>query len=113
MKLKRHLGLFGIVLLAVFGLAACTEVSSAYGVAYGGQTLAITVVTIDRAPELRYTNVIDQSGPRYWLLEPSEDDFELVVVHLTVANHTAPSWTLTERRPNYVTSCPTSTSPLT
>jgi hypothetical protein len=83
--------LWGLTVLAALGMAACSEVSSSYGQYYKGRTLTLSVATIDRLPELRYTINAEEQDPRYLLLTPSEDGLELVVVRLEVSNHTATS----------------------
>jgi ABC-type transport system substrate-binding protein/azurin len=55
---------------------------------FQGRTLILSVVTIDRAPELRYT-VVEYGVEKFVSLTPSENSLELVVLHLKVQNHTA------------------------
>ena len=77
--------------LAVLALGACAEVSPAYGQYFQGRTLVVSVVNIERVPELRYAVADQQGGLDYMRVAPSEPDLELVVVHLKVQNHTATS----------------------
>ena len=57
---------------------------------YQGRTLTVSVSSIERFSELRYSTVVERQV-RHVRLLPSEDGWELVVVHLKVANHTATS----------------------
>ena len=81
----------GAVLLMALATAACTEVSPAFGQYYQGRTLTISVVSIDRMAELRYSSGLPGQDPRHLRLTASEDGLDLVVVHLKVENHTATS----------------------
>ena len=78
-------------LLAVMGLSACTEKSSAFGNYYQGRTLVVSVVNMHRLPELRYATSLGENGLQYVRLAPSEAEFELVVLRLKVENHRATS----------------------
>ena len=80
-----------LLLLAALTLGACAEVSPAYGQYFQGRTLVVSVVNIERVPELRYAVEGQQSALDYMRVAPSEPDLELVVVHLKVQNHTATS----------------------
>ena len=88
---QRQMVLWGLILIAALGIAACSETSPSIGQYYQGRTLTVSVSTIERLPELRYTVVVDQQEPRHVRLLPSEDGLELVVVRLKVQNHTATS----------------------
>ena len=80
-----------LLLPAVLALAACAEVSPAYGQYFQGRTLVVSVVNIERVAELRYAVADQQGGLDYMRVAPSAADLELVVVHLKVQNHTATS----------------------
>lgn len=71
--------------------AACSEASSSFGRYYRGRTLDISVVTIERVPELRYSTVGAGQSARHFRLAPAEKNSELVLVRLKVENHTATS----------------------
>ena len=75
--------------LAVLGLVACSGTSSNLGKFFNGSTLTISVVTIERAPELRYATIDPEQVIRRWRLVPSRADLELVLVRMKVQNHTA------------------------
>ena len=99
MKQLRHTPLMGkrqslfliLASLAVLALAGCSDASPTFGQFFSGRTLVISVVGIERVSELRYTAVAEEDSPIYVLLAPTQDDLELVVVHLKVQNHTATS----------------------
>ena len=72
-------------------LAACSNTPSSFGRAHRGRSLDVTVFAMDRMPELRYTNACTDGAIDHHRLLPSEDGQELVLVRLSVANHTATS----------------------
>ncbi|MCI0782325.1 MAG: hypothetical protein J4N93_13610, partial [Chloroflexi bacterium] len=82
---------WGAVLLMALATTACTEVSPAFGQYYQGRTLTVSVVSIDRMSELRYSSGLPGQQTRHLRLTASEDGLDLVVVHLKVENHTATS----------------------
>ena len=88
---QRQMVLWGLILIAALGIAACSDTSPSIGQYYQGRTLTVSVSSIERLAEIRYSTVVDQQEPRHVRLLPSEDGLELVVVHLKVANHTATS----------------------
>ena len=88
---KRLTVFLALVSLVILAMAGCSDASPAFGQFFSGRTLVISVVGIDRVPELHYTAVIEEQVPTYVRLVPSEDGLELVVVHLKVQNHTATS----------------------
>ena len=71
--------------------AACSETSPSFGRYYQGRTLALSVVTIERVPELRYSTMAQAQAARHYRLIPAEKNFEVVLVRLKVENHTATS----------------------
>ncbi|MFB3098020.1 MAG: hypothetical protein ACE1ZZ_05040, partial [Dehalococcoidia bacterium] len=54
---QRLMVLLPLVLALSLGLAACSDVSPAFGQYYKGRTLHLNVVTLDRTPELLYFTV--------------------------------------------------------
>jgi hypothetical protein len=70
-------------------LTACSGTSSNLPVARAGQTLSVTVTELERLPELRYSTIDPEGVIRRWRLLPSGERLELVLVRLTVGNHTA------------------------
>lgn len=90
--MKRQLlvitSLFVLLLLA---LGACSGTSSAFNQYYQGRTLAISIVTMERVPELRYRTVDSQGQTHHYLITPSEEGMALVLMRLKVENHTATS----------------------
>ncbi len=96
-KIKRStptIYLVSLALLVPVLLAACADVSPAIGKYYMGRTLHISVVSMERVPELRYSLHVDQTaqtGPKHYRLAPSESDQELIMLRLKVENHTATS----------------------
>ena len=66
--------------------AACSDVSPAFGQYYKGRTLHLSVVKLERAPELLYL-----SGTKHYRIRASEEKLELVLLRVKVENHTATS----------------------
>ena len=64
---------------------------SIFGRHHQGRTLNISVVSIERVPELLYTTTDHLGVIRDWRLAPSAEGLELVLVRLEVQNHTAVS----------------------
>ena len=81
------------VILSIFllGLTACQDVSPAIGKYYTGRTLHVSVVAMERVPELIYTLPDADGGPKYYRLAPSEGDQELLMMRMKVENHKATS----------------------
>ena len=77
-----------LFLVLMLGFSACTDASPAFGQYFRGRTLDISLVTLERTPELLYP---DLSGSRHFRIRPSADDLELVLVRVKVENHTATS----------------------
>ncbi len=67
-------------------LAACSDVSPAFGQYYKGRVLHLNVVKLERTPELLY-----QHGDKHYRIRPSEANLELVLIRVKVENHTATS----------------------
>ena len=72
--------------------------SSTYGQYFQGRTLHVSVVSLERVPELRYSTVDPNEVIRRWTLLPSNPGNELVLVRLKVENHTAASATINIHR---------------
>ena len=72
-------------------LAACSDTPTSFGRAYRGRSLDVTVLALDRLPQLRYTNSYPAGNVDHHRLMPSEEGNELVLVRMQVANHTATS----------------------
>jgi hypothetical protein len=93
---KVFLGLLPLLLLALpLLVAACAETSSAFNKPHRGRTLDVSMVSLDRVPELRYrlTHLGEDGEPvtRHYRIAPSSPDMELVLLRLKVENHTATS----------------------
>jgi hypothetical protein len=82
---------FPTFLLLLLALGACSETSSAFNQYYRGRTLDISIVTMERMPELRYRTVDSQQQVHHYRITPSEEGMELVLMRLKVENHTATS----------------------
>ena len=94
-----------LIVLSVFVIpvfAACFSESSTLGQYRRGRTLHLSVVSMERTPELRYStcDVLAGSNPpacdpegieRRWSISPSAPGMELVLVRAKVENHTAVS----------------------
>lgn len=86
--------------LALMVMMACTSESSTLGNYRKGRTLHLSVVSLERTPELRYStcDVLAGSNPptcdpdgakRRWSISPTAPGMELVLVRAKVENHTA------------------------
>ena len=73
-----------LILGLSLSLAACSDVSPAFGQYYKGRILHLNVVTLERAPELLYMH-----GAKNYRIRPSAEEMELVLVRVKVENHTA------------------------
>jgi hypothetical protein len=73
-------------LALTISFAACSDVSPAFGQYYKGRTLHLSVVKLERAPELLYL-----SGTKHYRIRPATADLELVLLRVKVENHTATS----------------------
>ena len=91
-----------VVGLVVAALVGCASESSNLGQYKKGRTLHFSVVSVERTPELRYSTcdllagsnpaVCDPDGmERDWVIAPSAEGLELVLVRARVENHTAVS----------------------
>lgn len=91
-----------LVLVTLAALLACASESSNLGQYKKGRTLHLSVVSVERTPELRYStcDVLEGSNPpvcdpsgkeRDWAIAPSAEGMELVLVRARVENHTAVS----------------------
>ena len=58
---------------------------------FRGRVLHLNVVSLERAPELRYSTIDSNGAVRYWSLTPSKPGSELVLARLKVENHTVAS----------------------
>ena len=67
-------------------IAACSDVSPAFGQYHMGRILHLNVVKLDRAPELLYMH-----GTKHFRIRPSDENLELVLIRVKVENHTATS----------------------
>lgn len=65
--------------------------SSTFGQYHQGRTLHVSVVSLERAPELRYSTIDPNQVIRRWSLSPSTPGAELILARLKVENHTAVS----------------------
>ena len=88
---KFLLGFYPFLLLIVLALGACTEASPVFGQYFRGRVLDLSVVTLERTPELLYSTVDAEQVKRHYRIRPSAEDLELVLVRLKVENHTATS----------------------
>lgn len=61
---------------------------------FRGRTLHVSLVSLERLPELRYTTVDPNGVFRRWALFPSGPDSELIMARKKVVNHTLDSFTI-------------------
>lgn len=88
---RRRLGLSALMVVLLLAEAACSGTPSNFGRYFRGRTLDLSVVALERLPELRYSTMGPQQEFRHFRLIPSKPEFELVLVRLKVENHTATS----------------------
>ena len=75
------------LILITFLVAACSDTSSNLPIARVGSVLNITVVDLERLPELRYSNLFQGRVVNHFRLTPTQEELELLRVQ--VGNHTA------------------------
>ena len=71
MKSRNRLFILAAAMVALLALAACSDNLSNLGKYYAGRTLHISVVKIERAPEVRYATIDPEQVIRHWLILPS------------------------------------------
>ena len=90
-NIMRHHGrvlLFPAILIIILA-AACSDASSNFPIGRAGGTLTISVLDLERLPELRYSNVFQGRVVNHFRLTPALEESELVLLRVQVANHTA------------------------
>ena len=81
-----------VLLSAVaLGIAGCAETSPNIGQFFKGRTFHVSVASMDRLPELRYSVAQPDGGFAHLKIAPSDETMELVVLRVRVQNHTATS----------------------
>ena len=70
-------------------LVACSDTPSNLPIARAGNVLDVTVLDIERLPELRYSNVFQGRVINHFRLTPTQEEKELVLLRVRVGNHTA------------------------
>jgi len=88
---QRLLVISPLLFLLLLALGACSGTSSAFNQYHRGRILDVAIVTIERMPELRYRTIDAEQKTHHYLITPSEEGMELVLVRLKVENHTATS----------------------
>ena len=86
---RRRRALLLPVILIILLVTACSDASSNLPIGRAGSTLTITVVDLERLPELRYSNVFQGRVINHFRLTPTLEESELVLLRMQVANHTA------------------------
>ncbi len=88
--LGRHpLRLCAAIAAVLLAVAACSGDSSDYPVIRAGRTLHVTVLALDRLPELRYSQFFQEQPLGHFRVRPSQEGMEIVLARLRVENHTA------------------------
>ena len=90
-KTACKLSLVSAVALLLLALAGCAEVSPALGKYYTGRTLHLSVVAMERAPEVIYNLPQASGAPEYYRIAPQEEGQELFMLRVKVENHKATS----------------------
>ncbi len=85
------LAVIAMLVLALTALPGCSSEPSSFGQYFKGRTLHVSVVSLERVPELRYSTIDPNQVIRRWSLSPSAPGAELVLARLKVENHTAVS----------------------
>ena len=80
-----------LLALALTALAGCTSEPSTFGQYFQGRTLHVSLVSLERLPELRYSTIDPNQVIRRWSLSPTAPGNELVLARVKVENHTAVS----------------------
>ena len=70
-------------------VTACSDTSSNLPIARAGSVLTVTVVDLERLPELRYSNVFQGKVVNHFPLTPTREGSELVLLRVKVRNPTA------------------------
>ena len=91
--LARTTRLYAVLLLVIVMLApaSCGSESSTFGQYFQGRTLHVSVVSLERTSELRYSTIDPNQVIRRWSLLPTQPGHELVMLNIKVENHTAVS----------------------
>ena len=89
MKSRKRIIILAAAMVAFLALAACSDNLSNLGKYYEGRTLHVSVVKIERAPEVRYATIDPEQVIRHWRILPSAPGLELVLVRMKVENHKA------------------------
>ena len=76
-------------ILIILLVSACSDTSSNFPIARAGSVLSITVVDLERLPELRYSNTFQGRVVNHFRLPTTQEGSELVLLRIRVANHTA------------------------
>jgi hypothetical protein len=77
------------VILIILLVAACSDTSSNFPIARAGNILDITVLDLERLPELRYSNVFQGRVVNHFRVTSTQEGSELVLLRVRVGNHTA------------------------
>ena len=77
--------------LPLLAMVGCEDVSPTLGKYYTGRTLHLSVVAMEREPEIIYTLPRAGEAPKYYRIAPAEEDQELLMLRVKVENHKATS----------------------
>ena len=88
---SRAAWLLASAFLLALAAAGCSSEPSTFGQYFQGRTLHVSLVSLERIPELRYSTIDPNQVVRRWSLSPSSPGSELVLARLKVENHTAVS----------------------
>lgn len=80
-----------LLTLTLIALTACASQPSSIGQYYQGRTLHLSIASLDRANELRYSTIDPTGVIRRWSLQPNQPGHQLILARLKVENHTAVS----------------------
>lgn len=86
------LSIIGVLLSLALG-ACASDVSSNFGRYFQGRFMYVSLVSLERVPELRYSTIDPQENIKHWSVQPSDPANELILLRLKVQNHDATSAT--------------------
>ena len=88
---RRAIVAITLLTLALIALTGCTSEPSSLGQYYKGRTLHLSVTSLERTQELRYSTIDPTGVIRRWSLAATRPGHELILARLKVENHTAVS----------------------
>ena len=85
---RRQLVLVPAIVITLM-VVVCSGTASNFPVGRAGSVLTVTVVDLERLPELRYSNLFQGRVVNHFRLTPTKEELELVLLRVQVVNPTA------------------------